>query len=170
MEELSCKSCGGILDENLTCQFCGMRYKSNDPSQVTNNNSTNNTYNITLNIGAGADTANLSGLLGSLQNQPQQEEEQPAVAEEAPADDAPTAEVPEEPEAPAEPEKPLSHYERHPYLTRLASSAGLLYAICIIGCPICLYLGFKNEDTKLMLIGIAAGILTAIISTFWKEK
>lgn len=161
MEELSCKNCGGMLDSNLKCPYCGTQYKTDDPTHVTTNNNTSNTYNITLNVGAGADTSIIGNLLnGALPQQQPAEEEQPE------AEPEPAPEPEPEPEEP----KPMTHYERHPTLTRLASSAGLLFAVSIIACPVCLYFGFQNENTTLMLIGIGAGILTGIISTFWKEK
>lgn len=165
MEELSCKNCGGMLDSNLKCPYCGTQYKADDPTHVTTNNNTSNTYNITLNVGAGADTSLIGNILsGALPQQEQPtEEEQPEVVEPEPAPESEPEPEPEEP-------KPMTHYERHPTLTRLASSAGLLFAVSIISCPVCLYFGFQNENTTLMLIGIGAGILTGLISTFWKEK
>lgn len=143
-EVLVCSQCGGMLDENYTCPYCGAHYKKPE--------TTNNVTNIVINNNFAAT---------------------PPVAANIPAPEPqPEPEPQTEPEPQQEQEQEVS-VEQEPHESGLTefvnNSFGLMAILLIAAVGLCIY-GVNTNNDLLIGVGIVVGIVFVFLSSKMKPK
>ena len=154
MEDLTCTKCGGVLDENYVCPYCGTRFKPNTPQQQVNN------INIIINNNVVTPEKPEEPVV------PVEPEEVPAEPEDVPEAAEPEPEdVPDD--VPTESEKKSAFSEA---ATKFANKSFVLYICALIGIPVLLY-NWRTSGNDWFAVGaLGAGVLVYFISHFFKER
>lgn len=156
MEDLTCTKCGGVLDANYVCPYCGTRFKPSTPQQQVNN------INIIINNNVVTPEKPEEPVV------PAESEEVHTEPEDVPAEpeDVPEAEE-TEPEDVTTAEKKSAFSEA---ATKFANKSFVLYICALIGVPVLLY-NWRTSGNDWFAVGaLGAGVLVYFISHFFKER
>lgn len=156
MEDLTCTKCGGVLDANYVCPYCGTRFKPNTPQQQVNN------INIIINNNVvtpekpeePAVPAEPEDVHPEPEDVPTEPGDEPAVPDDAPTESASA-------------EKKGAFSEA---ATKFANKSFVLYICALIGIPVLLY-NWRTSGNDWFAVGaLGAGVLVYFISHFFKER
>lgn len=138
-----CTQCGGMLNEDYSCPYCGARYKKPETSSTVTNIIINNNY-------APAPTPTVPApVTTELEPEPEPE---------------PTHEPPTQDESESEPEPTMSG------LTEFVNnSLGLMCILLIAAVGLCIY-GVNTDNELLITIGIIVGVVFVFLSSKMKPR
>lgn len=137
-----CTQCGGMLNEDYSCPYCGARYKKPESSNTVTNIVINNNY---------------------VQAPPTPTPAPPAEPEPPTPEPEPEPSTPE-PEPPAEPEPPTSG------LTEFVNNSfGLMVILLAATVGLCIY-GVKTGNDFLIVLGLIVGAVFVFLSSKYSNS
>lgn len=151
MEEMVCSRCGGALDDDLKCPYCGVKYKRNDPTTQIGANIEN--INVTVNIQGPSQQAEVQPIQEPSEPEPQLTPVSPSITDdEAEDEDEVNEDTPK---------------EKWAGLSSFVSKFWVIIIILVGGGAIVMVYGRRIENDLYMAGGIIAFITGLIFATYY---
>lgn len=142
---LICKQCGGPLNEDYVCTYCGTRYQK--PQQPTV------TINVTNNYNA-----------PTQQPQPEPAKEEEVQAQKPPSEQVPVQEA-SEPEPEVEVPKNEEESPKQSSLEEFVNNSFFLLFLMLVGSGALIVFGVKSDNEVMIIIGAIVGVIFLILSS-----